>query len=736
MKEDSSPSFFLRVAINRPLNRLFDYRPYPRSTPHDYCVGGRIEVPFGRNKHKKEVGIVVGIVSESDIPPEKLKASFGPIDNKARISATVLKLCQWAAKYYHHPIGEVLSLALPPSKYAQAPLEPEQTSTWRLTRRGEHSPISKSATRQLQAIDTLKQHSKPLTEATLKGLGIQNVTLKALQEKGLIEHITLHSSEWFEASASPISPLRANEEQQAAVDCINSNPSFQAVLLYGVTGSGKTEVYLQAIAHTLTRKQPALVLIPEINLTPQTLERFRQRFQVRVEAYHSGLTDLERKNIWLAVENNQVGIVIATRSGIFLPFQSLGLIVVDEEHDASFKQNDGFSYNGRDLAVVRAKLEDCPVVLGSGTPSCETWLNANIGRYQRLSLTQRAGGAIAPDITIQDIRSQTLTHGLSHRTLEAIAQTLSQGNQVLIFKNRRGFAPVVQCHDCAWVAECHYCDTPLTFHNAQQAMICHHCNYRTRVPVTCGDCASTDLRPLGQGTERIYEGVQEYFPQYPVIRVDRDTTAKKNAFSEQLATIKQGKPLVMIGTQMLAKGHHFPKVTLAVILGADSGLASPDFRAGERLAQLVVQVAGRSGRENDRGRVILQTHHPEHPLLQALAYHGYDTTIESILAERQAAHMRPFTHIAILRGQSRNPEAVQTIFTPLRQAVSAQTHCWGPVPAPMAKVAGAYRYQMLFRSQSRSALSSDLEKALDLIRNHPLHRQLKWSIDVDPYDLF
>lgn len=447
-----------------------------------------------------------------------------------------------------------------------------------------------------------------------------------------------------------------NPEQRAAFEAVRaSHGGFHCFLLAGVTGSGKTEVYLQLIRETLAAGRQALVLIPEINLGPQTLARFERRFNARIALLHSALTDRERLDAWLAARDGEADIVIGTRSALFTPLKRPGLIIVDEEHDASYKQQDGLRYHARDLALVRARLENVPILLGSATPALESLHNAQAGRYGLLRLTQRAGGAHPPKFIRLDVKSMPLDAGLSRPLQQAIGDTLAAGQQVLVFLNRRGFAPTLLCHDCGWISQCPRCDARMTVHQGSGELRCHHCDHRQRPPMNCPQCGKLDLRPLGAGTERAEERLRILFPNHPVLRIDRDSTSRKHAMRDLFATINSGEPCILVGTQMLAKGHHFPRVTLVAILDADGGLFSADFRASERMAQQIVQVAGRAGRAEEPGRVLIQTHLADHPLLVQLTEDGYFAFAEQALSERRAAGLPPFAHLALLRAEAHKP---------------------------------------------------------------------------------
>ncbi len=480
--------------------------------------------------------------------------------------------------------------------------------------------------------------------------------------------------------------------------------------------------------------------MPEIGLTPQIMERFQRRIAAPVALLHSGLSDLERESGWLAASRGEAAVVIGTRSAIFTPLPKLGLVVVDEEHDLSFKQQDGFRYSARDLALVLAQRRNCPVLLGSATPSLESINNAVTGRYRHLLLPERAGSAIPPQIDLLDIRSTKLNGGLAPHLLQLVEEQLQAGNQVLLFLNRRGYAPQLTCYSCGWIAQCRRCDARLTMHLGSNILWCHHCGSQRRTDPECPDCHGAELHPLGQGTERLEETVVNRFPAVGVARIDRDSTRRKGSLKRLLEEIQQGVYQLLLGTQMLAKGHHFPDVTLVGILFVDQGLFGADYRASERLAQLVTLVAGRAGRAEKPGRVIIQTRYPDHPLLQTLIRKGYAEFAQEALHERQLAALPPYSYQALIRAEA-SAEGLPRTF--LEEAVEAaaefasrRLELWGPVPAPMERRAGRYRAHLLVQTQHRAELQQFLREWLPIVRKLKLARKVRWSVDVDPQEMF
>ncbi|WP_137818701.1 primosomal protein N' [Pseudomonas sp. 2FG] len=738
------PDAILRLALPSPLRRLFDYRAPAGLQRAALQPGMRLRVPFGR---REMIGILVEVSDHSKVPADKLKAALQLLDAQSPLPAALFKLCLWTAQYYQHSLGDTFSWALPTLLRQGEPAEARQERFWHLTEGARlDDPRLARAPRQRDALATIAQHPQGVPHQLLSQLQLNKDSLELLREKGLVRiEVRRHAAGARHANwlAQPELPL--NPEQRAATEAIRAGfDSFNAFLLAGVTGSGKTEVYLQLIRETLEAGKQALVLIPEINLGPQTLARFERRFNARIALLHSAVNDRERLDAWLAARDGEADIIIGTRSALFTPMKNPGLIIIDEEHDASYKQQEGLRYHARDLALVRARQENIPIVLGSATPSLESLQNAHAGRYGLLRLTQRAGGAQQPRFLRLDIKSRPLDSGISGPMQQAIGQTLAAGQQVLVFLNRRGFAPTLLCHDCGWLAECPRCDARMTVHQRSGELRCHHCGHVERQPSNCPQCAKVDLRPVGAGTERAEERLAILFPNVPVLRVDRESTSRKDAMQQLFTTIQRGEPCILIGTQMLAKGHHFPRVTLVSILDADGGLFSADFRASERMAQLIVQVAGRAGRAEEPGRVIIQTHLADHPLLVQLTEQGYFAFAEQALSERRAAGLPPFCHLALLRAEAHKPgqaegfldEACTEAEHLLRELNLGGIELLGPVPAPMERRAGRYRAQLLLQANARAPLHRLLGSWLLALEAMPAGRAVRWSLDVDPIDLF
>lgn len=725
---------FLELALPSPLRQTFHYiMPAKMSLP---ALGSRVRVMFGR---REMIGICVGLSDHTHIAEEKLRFAEECLDTQPVIDASLLALCRWAASYYHHPLGEVLDAALPVLlRQGEAAEHPGQLH-WQATRLGLLYPLDgsiKRAPKQVSALEVLRQYPDGMIPPLLKSLGIERSTLLALEKKGLVSaHLhSIYSAPNHLSEHLREAPLPLNNEQALALAQIHFN-HFQSYLLMGVTGSGKTEVYLQAIHQCLSQHKQVLVLVPEIGLTPQTLSRFRARFMTDIVALHSGLNDSERLHAWRVAKNGQAGIIIGTRSAIFTPFAQLGLIIVDEEHDLSFKQQEGFRYHARDIAIRRAQVENIPIVLGSATPALESLHNAELDRYKLLTLTQRAGNAKPPTFKLIDLRQQTLEQGFSPSLLAAIGHTLGKGDQVLVFINRRGYAPVLLCHDCGWQQLCKRCDARPTLHRNPTRLHCHHCGYETAPPTFCPTCGSTDLRPLGVGTERAEDFLQSKFPSYPLFRVDRDSMRAKEALTNLYHTIQHHEPALLVGTQMLAKGHHFPHVTLVAIVDGDSGLFNADFRASEHTSQLIIQVAGRAGRAEKPGMVLLQTHQPEHPLLHTLVTQGYDAFAKACLPERSMMQMPPFGYLTLIRAEANSPDKPLAFLQAAKELCPNTMRCWGPVPAPMERRAGQFRGHLLLQHSERKVLHQALAALVPAVDALPESKRVRWSIDIDPQDL-
>ena len=660
-------SIILRIALPKPLRRLFDYLPPQDIDPKSLIPGVRIRVPF---QSRRLIGILIEVAENSDQPYEKLKRAEAVLDQAPLFSKDVYELCLWAHDYYHYPLGEVLTSALPS-----------------LLRKGNSLPIKK----------------------------------EILQEPKKI-----------------LAPPALNEAQQIAISTVcHARDHFQVFLLEGITGSGKTEVYLQIIDKILQDGKQILVLLPEIGLTPQTIARFCARFEVPIVALHSHLKESERYQAWCKAQSGNAKIVIGTRSAVFTSFKNLGLIIVDEEHDASFKQQDRFRYHARDLAILRARMNGIPILLGSATPSLETRLNAKRNRYETLSLPYRAGEATVPQYQIVDLTRASQEQGLSTSLLQTIKTHLEEENQVLLFLNRRGYAPILYCISCKWMACCERCNTRLVYHEKPLQLRCHSCERTQIIPPECEQCGEKTLKALGLGTQKIEKILTKYFPDVPIIRLDRDNTKRKGDMERLLNEIHTTPKAILLGTQMLAKGHHFKGVTLVGIIDADHGLLSIDFRAPEQMGQLLMQVAGRAGRDLKKGTVLIQTHYPEHPLLQQLIQQGYASFADTLLNEREKSSLPPFSYFALLKAESYHLEEAHHFLSIVKEGnrTSDSIALLGPLSARLSKRKGLHAAQLIVKANNRTHLQSFLKKLIQKIENIKSHNTVKWTLDVDPIEV-
>ena len=725
----------LRIALPVPLPQLFDYLP-PEGSPAPATddVGRRLRVPFGP---RELVGVVESIGQADDSAP--LRAALEWLDPAPLIGGELADSLHWLSRYTHASLGEVIATALPAPLRRGEPLPDTHGWAWELTVAGRDGLTKLRAGTRPQRLAALLEAGAVNEDLLDDQLDDWRSAARALAKRGFAERVDVPA---LIPQADTRPGPTPNPQQQTAIDAINGCDGFQPFLLDGVTGSGKTEVYLQAISRCLQQGRQALVLVPEIGLTPQMLSRFRTRLGIPVHALHSGLNDNERARVWAAASRGEARVIVGTRSAIFTPLPQAGLIVIDEEHDGSYKQQDGIRYHARDFALVRGKALNVPVVLGSATPSLESLHNARSGRYTHLRLQQRAGDAKPPGVRVFDVRKRPLQDGLSPEVLVGIGQHLKAGNQVLVFKNRRGYAPVLLCHDCGWTAPCKRCSTPLhttpmTVHGGGRRLQCHHCGARQSVPLACPDCASLALQPQGIGTERLEERLLQLFPDYPVLRIDRGTTTRRDALEQTLATLGD-QPGILVGTQILAKGHDLPKLTLVVVVGIDEGLFSADFRASEKLAQQLIQVAGRAGRAERPGEVWLQTHHPDNALLHTLVNGGYHAFAEAELLQREAAGFPPFAHLALMRAEAKQVEQANEFLAGVKQLIPAESSVerYGPMPAPMPRRAGFQRTQLLLSAEQRRPLHGLLAQLMAQVYALPQARRVRWSLDVDPMDLY
>lgn len=734
--ELSQAIYRVRVAVPVHLYDCFDYQV----SAEEYSkieIGSRVAVSFGR---QNLVGIVTEKLSaECPIDPRfKLKKITELLDDQPLINDIVLKLATWSAQYYQFPIGEVMHITLPTLLRQGKPYN-LLARMWKVLDLDAEQRVKRSL-KQLEAYKILKLHPQGTLETILNLSGVETATLKSIEKKGVIQC----QLEVQNFNPEPVQlaqmPLTANDEQKRAIQSIlKDQKNYHAFLLDGLTGSGKTEVYLQVMHEVLKQGKQVLVLVPEIGLTPQTISRFQSRFHCNIVLMHSALNDSKRLQAWQYAQTGKASIILGTRSAIFTPMPNLGLIILDEEHDLSFKQQEGFRYHARDVAMYRAFLEKCPIILGSATPSIDSFHLAEQGKLTRMELNHRAGGASMPKMHLIDLKIAKKQHGISETLIKEVQARLDKKEQVLIFLNRRGYAPVLICESCAWQANCPHCDAHFTLHKKPyEHLHCHHCGTINRLPDACPQCNQNTLKPIGMGTAKVEESLTELFPEHKIIRVDRDSTSRVGSWQKIYDQIHKSEPMILLGTQMLAKGHHFPYVTLVAILDIDSGLLSVDFRATERTAQLIIQVAGRAGRGEKKGEVYLQTLRPDHPLLNTLIQKDYRAFAKETLKDRQMALLPPYRYAVLLRCESKSQEDNQKFLTEmtelLRQHAGNLIDIWGPIPAPMERKAGRYQAHLVLLSLERAKLHFYLHEWWQ----HILHYKpsgMKLTIDVDPQEL-
>lgn len=749
------------VALDTPLRRTFDYLiDHQTGAP---AAGTRVAVPFGR---RQLVGVVVAHANQSAIAPSKLKPISRAIDLEPTFDDRLLQLLRWAADYYHHPLGEVIAAALPKLMREGATLT-LQLEVWTMSDAGlaAHSAGEPKRAPKQRALlvllvaagaggvdaDTLTERLPGWRDAA-RSLLAREWVRRDLRSDVIPREFGRSAAVDISVDAPADRRPELSNAQRDALESIEASASagYRAWLLHGVTGSGKTEVYLQLAERQLQRGRRVLVLVPEIGLTPQIVGRFARRFpQVPLAVLHSGLTDTERLAAWRATHSGHAQLVIGTRSAVFAPIPSLGLLIVDEEHDASFKQQEGgFRYSARDLALVRANMLDVPIVLGSATPSFESLHNVASGRLTRLSLPDRAAAAAPPTLRLIDLRQEHVHSGLSTTAVSAMQQHLAADGQVLVYINRRGYAPTLACTACGWVAPCQSCDARMTVYRQAGRLRCHHCGADRELPRQCPQCGYA-VKTVGQGTERVEESLAEMFPGVGIARLDRDVVRRNDELEAVVARMSGGEARILVGTQMVAKGHDFPSLTLVIVLNADQGLFSTDFRAAERLAQTIIQVAGRAGRASRPGEVLIQTEYPEHPLLSGLLTGGYDAFALAALEERRSAAWPPFSRLAALRASATQAETAIAFLEEARRVAEPLVNAarkgdrrqgairlLGPAPAAMARRADRHHAQLLIESADRAVLHRLLDAWLPAIEDLPSARRVRWSLDVDPLELF
>lgn len=716
------------VVVPGPFFGGFTYHLTAGQTPPK--PGARVRVPFGKSER-------VAVVIEAARPDEQeTRPITAVLDPAPLLDARTLACLRWAAAYYHHPLGEVVFSALPKALRGERDLQVEALSLTAAGRRALEEGAARGQ-RQREALIMLGDNGGPIPATALAAASVR----RRLIEHGWAEAVSMTDpARWPSSSdGETIGAPSLNDEQQAAVDGVAAGLAhFGAWLLQGVTGSGKTEVYLALIERVLASGRQVLVVVPEISLTPQLIDRFARRLNVVPAVLHSGLADGERLSAWRAVAAGNAQLVIGTRSAAFVPLPEAGLIVVDEEHDAALKQQEGFLYHARDVLVWRARQLDVPILLGSATPSLETLRHAWDGRYHHLRLTQRATGASMPTIHCLDIRAQPMEGGVSPALMRAIQRHLLDGGQVMLYLNRRGYASSLVCHACGWVAGCPHCDAFLTWHREAARLRCHHCGFEQGVPTDCPSCRAP-LSVRGMGTEQLEDVLAARFPGFGIVRLDRDATAGKGVMTDSLARIARGEARLVVGTQMLVKGHDFPGVSLVGVVNADQALFASDFRGPERFAQSLLQVAGRAGRAERPGEVLVQTHDPEHPVLRRLLSEDYEAVMAAELAEREQAELPPTRFAALVRADAPNAAAARAFLArvadELRTGQGDELAVWGPVSAPLARRAGRHRFQLLLLARVRSVLHRALWQVDESVGSRRPGQGLRWSVDVDPIDL-
>ena len=732
----------VRVALDIPLSTLFDYFLAENMT---VVVGQRVVVPFRR---LQLVGVVMECESETTLSSERIKAVLQVLHDVPPLPADMLKLLRFCSDYYQHPIGMTVLSALPTRIRNSAKVTLKRALTYDLSASGRSLDLEQLPKRKLvqrRILDALQAGS--LSSNQVRALApTAMTTLKSLLESGWVEEINLPSSTGGRAAEGEgeLPPIIFNNahaltaEQQHAVDAVNQAQGYGCFLLHGITGSGKTEVYAHLMHQILQHGGQVLLLVPEINLTPQLEHYFQSRFpNAELVSLHSGLNEGERTQNWLLAQAGQASIVLGTRLSVFTPLPQLALIIVDEEHDASFKQQDGLRYSARDVAIFRANQRGVPIVLGSATPSLESYYNAQSGRYTLLRLSQRANAqAQLPTVRCLNISNALLPEGISPGMLAALDTRLQRKEQSLIFINRRGHAPVLMCTACGWLSGCPNCAGKLVLHLKDRRLRCHHCGHQERVPHACPSCGNADLQPVGIGTQRVEATLQTHFPEARILRVDRDSTRNKGTWNAMRKQIQDNAVDILVGTQMLAKGHDFPNLTLVGVLNPDNALYSSDFRASEKLFAQLSQVAGRAGRADKPGEVLVQTAFPTHPLFQALIAHDYETWARTMLVEREQAGFPPFVFQVLLRAEGKQENDVFTFMHKARAATKAlgkEVEVYGVIPAAMPRRANHFLAQLLVQSVTRKSLQQFLRAWKPLLDELPAQK-LRWSLDVDPLE--
>ena len=725
----------LSVAVAARIDKVLSYTCEDVERPADIPTGALVSAPLGKK-------LITGLVLDP-VPTQfgtgkgvKLRSIRSLLPSEVWLTKELVELMTWCARYYHIPLGKILSTALPNAVLEQQFGSLEHPKIWQLSSSAandENIQQLNRAPRQSALYKWIGQQQQ-CTNADIKNAGFDLNLLKQLRAKDLIVEMELQNSQSCPAPSTIEKPHSLSDEQSDALKHVLTADSKRPLLLKGVTGSGKTEIYLQAAEKILQKGKQVLVLVPEIGLIPQTKERFKNRFNAAIHIYSSECSETEKLQTWCAAKTRKPAIFIGTRSTIFLPYEHLGIIVVDEEHDLSYKQQEGWRYHARDLATLRSRALKVPLVLGSATPSFESFHNAQTGIYKQLTLRRRASGVALPRIQmVPNQSSQNLS--LPEESLMRIQDTLDKGAQVLVFINRRGFAPRVLCTNCGWIALCPQCDTALCKHMQPAQLICHHCDYRISNPTACPACKSSKLTTQGLGTEQLTQHLEHCFPAVECLRIDRDSTRRKGSFKQYMDRVNKGEPCILVGTQMLAKGHHLPRLSLAIICEADQALFSHDYRAKEHLGQLVTQVAGRTGREIAQGELLIQTSFPDHPFWEQLINRPYSDYAEELLAEREQNELPPYRYAAFLRAESTDIRALTTFMAIAKDAISPnQTglEILGPMPSAIEKKNRRFRYYLSLTAARRKTLHENLSQISYQLANLKGFTKVRYSIDVDP----
>lgn len=726
---------FASFAIALPLYRIFDYSI---DSGISAAAGSRYRLPFGQGY---KTGLLLEEHDSTSIPGDRIKAVDECLDDEPVLSEHMISLARWIADYYLQPLGEVLFQCLPGYLRGSKTEKPDRVKYWQAKPidAGLRDKIEQRSPRQFELLVAIEHAEAGLNAVQLKAINQGwHGLVRALEEKNAIE--------WDWSTPTGIDHSDANipdlndEQEQSHSQIKNRSGHFSVHLLDGITGSGKTEVYFRLIQDALTQQQQVIYLVPEIGLTSQLVDRVRRRFGEQFTISHSALTERQRYHAWDRFRRGDASIMLGTRSSLFSQNDRLGLIVIDEEHDHSYKQDDGVRYHARDVAIKRAQMLDIPIVLGSATPSLESLNNCARKHYFYYQLSQRPTGFAPPRIQLIDSRNLQLDCGCSPELLQRIDHHLGQKGQVLLYLNRRGFAPVVMCHECGWQANCAHCDSRLTLHQSLNRLLCHHCGYAEALPRLCGECGNPDIKHYGIGTEQLEQGLNKRFPDYPVLRIDRDVIASRDDLDQRLATLRQGEPCLLIGTQMIAKGHDYPGITMSAILDADQALFSASYRASERLVQTAFQVSGRSGRGDLQGEAYLQTSFSDHPLMQSITNQSYREIARSITGERKMLGFPPYARVVMFRADALSLDQAIEKLNQIKQCLQAsvarhQVKCIGPIPALMTRRIGRYRGQLCLLGHDTRELRNALREAMPGIEAIKSSASVKWVVDVDALDL-